>query len=71
MYIMASGKRGTLYTGIANDIVRRVNEHRDKINDVSYAKQREKQLKNWHSQLKENMIEKNNPNWNDLYESLH
>lgn len=31
---------------------------------------REKQLKNWRRQLKINLIEALNPNWNDLYNSL-
>ena len=29
---------------------------------------REKQLKNWHRQWKINLIETENPNWNDLFE---
>jgi putative endonuclease len=31
---------------------------------------REKQLKNWHRQWKIDLIERNNPDWNDLYESI-
>jgi putative endonuclease len=39
-------------------------------NDVQSAIKREKQLKNWHRQWKINLIEKENPNWEDLYYKL-
>ncbi len=32
VYILASGKNGTLYIGVTNDIKRRVWEHREKLN---------------------------------------
>ena len=35
-------------------------------NNVEDAIKREKQLKNWHSQRKINLIESKNKNWNDL-----
>lgn len=35
--------------------------------DVYGAIAREKQLKKWRRQWKINLIEKNNPNWKDLY----
>jgi len=31
VYILASRQRGTLYTGVTNDLARRVFEHREKI----------------------------------------
>jgi putative endonuclease len=39
-------------------------------NDVNAAIVREKQMKKWNRQWKINLIEKENPNWDDLYESL-
>ena len=38
--------------------------------DIENAILREKQLKNWHREWKLNLIEKFNPNWDDLYESI-
>lgn len=38
--------------------------------NISSAIEREKALKEWKSAWKLNMIEKDNPNWNDLYESI-
>ncbi|MEQ8282230.1 MAG: GIY-YIG nuclease family protein [Parvibaculum sp.] len=31
VYILASGKNGTLYTGVTNDVLRRVSEHREEV----------------------------------------
>lgn len=31
VYILASGRNGTLYTGVTNDIQRRGSEHREEI----------------------------------------
>jgi putative endonuclease len=39
-------------------------EHFDHIND---AIRREKQLKKWNRKWKEELINKKNPDWNDLY----
>ena len=75
----------TLYIGVTNDIVRRVNEHKYKVDDgfsekyklyklvyieqtvsVEDAIRREKQLKKWSRQKKEQLISSLNPQWNDL-----
>ena len=34
------------------------------------AIQREKELKNWHREWKDNLINEFNPEWKDLYESI-
>ena len=39
VYIMASGKNGTLYTGITNDIARRSFEHKIHMNKKSFTAQ--------------------------------
>ena len=38
--------------------------------DVHRAIRREKQMKKWNRQWKINLIEKENPEWDDLYEGL-
>ena len=38
--------------------------------DIEVAIQREKQMKKWRRQWKINLIEEENPNWCDLYETL-
>ena len=39
-------------------------------NDIHVAIQREKQMKKWRRQWKINLIEEENPNWDDLYDSI-
>jgi len=41
--------------------------HYEAIEDINSAIKREKQLKKWKRQWKIELIEKNNPNWRDLY----
>jgi len=38
----------------------------EETNDIESAIAREKQLKNWHRKWKLELIERDNPNWNDL-----
>jgi putative endonuclease len=40
--------------------------HYEDTGDVIEAIKREKQLKNWHRQWKINLVNKNNPEWEDL-----
>jgi len=89
VYILASKRNGTLYTGVTSNLAGRVWEHREKIfegftskygvtllvyyemhEDPSSAIKREKQVKRWRRAWKLELIEKDNPGWNDLYDNL-
>lgn len=39
-------------------------------NDIEAAIKREKQLKNWHRDWKENLIKEKNPDFDDLYRNI-
>lgn len=90
VYILASQRNGTLYTGVTNDIARRVAQHRNRTGsiftasykvarlvwaephaDIRDAIAREKPIKKWRRAWKLELIERGNPDWNDLYESLN
>ena len=89
VYMLASQPNGTLYTGVTNDLVRRVWEHRSDTLDgftkkygvhrlVYYelhasmieAIRREKQIMKWRRAWKIELIEKENPEWRDLWPSI-
>ena len=42
----------------------------EETNDINSALKREKQLKKWNRKWKLELIEKKNPDWKDLYETL-
>jgi putative endonuclease len=89
VYMMASGKHGTLYIGVTGCFIPRVSQHREKLKSgftsrygvtrlvwyemheaIVPAIQREKSLKKYRREWKINLIERENPNWDDLYDSL-
>ncbi|MBI4399049.1 MAG: GIY-YIG nuclease family protein [Candidatus Omnitrophica bacterium] len=89
IYILANRRNGTLYTGVTNNLLRRVREHKEglikgftqkyKINklvyfesgeDVRDAIEAEKKIKHWNRKWKLELIQKENPYWNDLYWEL-
>ena len=60
--------------GIVDSFTKKYHVHKlvyyEQTNDINSAIQREKQLKKWRRQWKIELIEKNNPNWDDLYKML-
>ncbi|MEP5611608.1 MAG: GIY-YIG nuclease family protein [Cyclobacteriaceae bacterium] len=86
VYILTNYSRTVLYTGVTNNIERRVLQHKSKIdpdafttkyavdrllwfethNDINEAIRREKLIKKWRRIWKESLIEKENPDWEDL-----
>ena len=89
VYILASRKDGTLYLGVTSNLVRRIYEHKEKLQpgftarydvrrlvwfevyeDAATAISREKEIKKWRRGWKIALIEKDNPNWKDLYPEI-
>ena len=89
VYILASKRHGTLYTGVTSDLVKRVWEHKNNFvagftkkygvyllvyfeqhENMDSAITREKQIKRWNRSWKIRVIEKQNPDWKDLYNEL-
>jgi putative endonuclease len=85
VYILATRKDGPLYVGVANDLERRVGEHKghlirghtlkynidrlvyvEAFDNPSQAIEREKVIKKWRRAWKVALIERDNPDWNDL-----
>ena len=89
VYMLASGKNGTLYIGVTSDLIKRIWQHRYHVvpgftnryrvhhlvwyelhSTMESAIRREKALKDWNRTWKKRLINKTNPEWLDLYESL-
>ena len=89
VYILASRKNGTLYTGVTSDISGRVWEHKvgatggfttrygvhrlvyfEMFGMIDDAIAREKSVKRWRRDWKIALIERDNPEWRDLYEEI-
>jgi putative endonuclease len=86
VYILASGRNGTLYTGVTNNLLRRVWQHKngtfdgftkkykvhmlvyyESTENIASAIEQEKRIKKWKRKWKLELIEKNNPQWKDLF----
>ncbi|MGV3730685.1 MAG: GIY-YIG nuclease family protein [Sphingopyxis sp.] len=89
VYILASGRNGTLYTGMTAHLSERIWQHRngegskfaskygvhrlvhaEAFADVNEAIAREKAIKKWRRAWKLELIERENPQWLDLYDRL-
>ncbi len=89
VYILASKRNGTLYTGVTSDLVARVHQHKEGVVDgftkkygvknlvyfencgeAAVAIAREKAVKHWPRQKKLKTIEKDNPEWRDLFAEI-
>ncbi len=88
VYILASVRNGTLYTGVTANLTQRVWQHREALTkgftskygvkklvwyevhgDIGEAITREKRIKRWRRAWKLALIEAENPQWLDLYET--
>ncbi len=89
VYILASQRNGTLYTGVTSDLVKRIWEHKNDLTEgffkrygvhllvyfelhsnIQAAITREKQIKKWNRAWKIKLIEKVNPEWQDLWDEI-
>jgi putative endonuclease len=85
VYIMGSRPGGALYVGLTNNLRRRVEEHRLKLNPGHTAKynithlywfeehltysdalQRERRIKGWKREWKDQLVIAANPEWRDI-----
>ena len=89
VYILASKRNGTIYTGVTSDLLKRIWEHKNNFidgftkkyqvhllvyfelhEDMQTAITREKQIKKWNRKWKINLIEEQNPQWDDLWDNI-
>ena len=85
VYMLTNWNNRVLYTGVTNDLERRIYEHKNKLvkgftakynvnklvyfectSDITAAITREKQIKGWTRQKKNELIQSVNPKWRDL-----
>ena len=87
--MMTNWNNKVLYTGITNNLERRIYEHKNKLikgftakynvnklvyfdytSDVKSAIVREKQIKGWTRQKKNELVQSINPEWKDLSQAI-
>ena len=90
VYIMTNKNNTVLYTGVTNNLLRRVSEHQERksksftkrynvnkliyfeaTDDIYAAIIREKQIKAGSRQKKIDLVNKLNPEWNDLFQVIY
>ena len=89
VYITASGRNGTLYTGVSSNLPQRIWQHKNGhftgfslehrchilvyyavFDTMEQAILMEKRVKKWRRSWKLELIEKDNPAWDDLYKTI-
>ena len=89
VYILFNKRKGTLYTGVTSNLIKRVYEHKNKLtagftsaygvdklgyyevhSSISTSIEREKQIKSGSRKKKLDLIERENPEWLDLCDSI-
>ena len=89
VYILASDRNGTIYTGVTANLAARMVRHREgkasaftakytvtrlvhaeHFERIDEAIAREKAIKKWRRAWKLQLIERGNPDWNDLFEHI-
>ncbi|MGN5375412.1 GIY-YIG nuclease family protein [Sphingomonas hankookensis] len=89
VYIIASRRNGTIYTGVTSNLIQRLHQHRtgtfpgftadhdctrlvwfERHETMETAIQREKRIKKWNRDWKQNLVERANPHWSDLATGL-
>ena len=70
VYILASKRNGTLYIGMTNNLLKRVDQHRENLVEGFTAKYGVHRLVYYEQYHKLELIEKDNPQWRDLFEEL-
>jgi putative endonuclease len=85
IYILTNWNNKVIYTGVTNNLQRRLYEHKNKLVDgftkkyncnklvyfeyvstIDDAIRREKVIKKWRREKKNNLVESLNPEWKDL-----
>lgn len=85
VYLLTNWNNKVIYTGVTNDLNRRIYEHKNKLiegfsqkynltklvyfeetQDIKAAIAREKEIKKWRREKKNMLVNKINPNWQDL-----
>ena len=89
VYIMTNKHKNVVYTGVTNDLERRVYEHEtgeykgftkkynchflvyyEHFTNINDAIDREKEIKKWRREKKDNLIISFNPEWNFLNKTI-
>ena len=89
VYLITNWNNKVIYTGVTNNLTRRIYEHKNKLvddfskkynidklvyfeqtTDIYAAISREKEIKKWRREKKNNLVNSANPEWKDLSEEL-